>query len=191
MVAESVPHPVKVERHDTQAGLHHTNTGIRPVQAYRETPHGLFVTRPFAKHPRIRHWQAHLLPDLHLVVCRYDFHGAREHDYYVDVVTITRHGDVWTVRDLYLDIVVHDGLGAEVVDTDELLAAHRAGLIPDAELYHSLEVAHHTLSTLARARYDLAAWAATHNLTLDWNDVLSPSLPNREHLGEVRSVPLR
>lgn len=161
------------------------------MQAYRETPYGLFVTRPFVNHPRTRHWRAHLIPQLNLVVCRYDFHGVREHDFYLDVATITRQGNVWTVRDLYLDIVVHDGLGAEIVDTDELLAAHHAGLIGDAELYCSLEVAHHTLSGLAQARYDLSAWAATNGLTLDWNDGLSPLSPGREHLGETQSVPLR
>jgi AmpD protein len=34
-----------------------------------------------------------------VVVCRYDFHGEREHDFYLDVATITRQGEVWQFVD--------------------------------------------------------------------------------------------
>lgn len=159
---------VKIERHDVPARQHHTNTGVRAVQLYREVPGGLFVSRPFDRHPRIRHWQAQLLPDLGLVVCRYDFHGPREHDYYLDIATITRAGDLWTVRDHYLDILVHEGVAAEVVDTGELLAAHRSGFIDVHELHHAVSAAHHVLSGLARARYDLNGWLAAQGVKATW-----------------------
>ena len=162
-------HPIKEERHDVQALQHHTNTGIRPVRAYRETPVGLYVDRDFVAHPRIRQWQAHLLPLQHLVVCRYHFHGRREHDYYLDVAQITRDGDVWTVRDLYLDIVLHDGLMAEIVDTDELLAAREANFISEREMHRAVAVAHHTLASLARAHYSLQEWQQAQHLPLDWS----------------------
>lgn len=165
-------HPVKIERHDVCAREHHTNTGCRPVQLYHETPHGLYVARPFVSHPRIRYWQAHLLPDRHLVVCRYDFHDRREHDYYIDVAQITRDGHVWSVRDLYLDIVLHDGLMAEIIDTDELLAARDSGYITEREMHRAVTVAHDTLATLARARYSLRDWQDAHGLMLDW-----PAIP--------------
>ncbi|GHF28644.1 hypothetical protein HNQ07_000966 [Deinococcus metalli] len=161
-------HPVKVERHDVRALQHVTNTGTRAVRTYTETPHGLYVDREFVAHPRIRRWQAHLLPMHNLVVCRYDFHGRREHDYYLDVAQITHDGAVWSVRDLYLDIVLHDGLMAEIVDTDELLAAREAAFITEREMHRAVDVAHHTLASLARARYSLREWQAAQHLSLDW-----------------------
>ncbi|MFK7600846.1 DUF402 domain-containing protein [Deinococcus sp. SM5_A1] len=161
-------HPVKVERHDVQAKCHYTNTGVRAVKTYRETSAGLYVARDFVGHPRIRHWQAHLLPAQHLVVCRYAFHGRREHDYYIDVAQITREGGVWNVRDLYLDIVLHDGLGAEIADTDELLAAWEAGFLTSDELRQAIEVAHGTVSELARAEYTLNHWLTAQDLRLEW-----------------------
>jgi len=159
---------VKTERHDVAARQHHTNTGVRPVHTYREHPHGLFVARDFLAHPRIRHWQAHLLPGLGVVICRYDFHGVREHDYYIDVATVTRQGDLWTVRDHYLDLLVHSGIAAEIVDTDELLAAHGAGFIADCEFRYAVAVAHGVLSGLARARYSMADWLAAEGVALEW-----------------------
>lgn len=161
-------HPVKVERHDVQARCHYTNTGVRAVQTYHETNAGLYVARDFVGHPRIRHWQAHLLPVQNLVVCRYAFHGHREHDYYIDVAQITREGDVWSVRDLYLDIVLHDGLGAEIVDTDELLAAWEAGFLTGVELRQAIEVAHRTVSELAHTEYTLNHWLTAQGLRLEW-----------------------
>lgn len=160
--------PVKTERHDVLARLHHTNTGVRPVHTYREHPHGLFVARDFVAHPRIRHWQANLLPALGLVVCRYDFHGPREHDYYIDIATITRSGDLWSVRDHYLDVIVHDGIAAEIVDTEELLAAHGAGFIGDGELHHAVATAHRVLSGLARARYNVPEWLGEQRVEVEW-----------------------
>lgn len=162
-------HPVKVERHDMAAMRHHTNTGVRPVHTYRETPYGLFVGRHFEGHPRIRHWQAHLLPELNMVVCRYDFHGPREHDYYLDVARITSQNHLWTVEDLYLDLIVHDGLRAEILDTDELLAARAAGYLSEGDMQQAVAVAHQALSGLARAGYSLTGWLASHGVELDWS----------------------
>ena len=138
------------------------------MRTYRETPAGLYVARDFVGHPRIRHWQAHLLPRLNVVVCRYDFHGRREHDFYLDVAEITCQQGVWTVRDLYLDLVLHDGLGAEIVDTDELLAAWEAGFVTPREVQRAVEVAHQTLSGLTHARYSMRDWLQTQGVVADW-----------------------
>lgn len=161
-------HPVKVERHDVAARQHHTNTGVRSVHTYQETPHGLFVARDFVAHPRIRHWQAHLLPTLNVVVCQYDFHEHREHDFYLDIAQISREGDLWTVRDYYLDVVVHDGVMAEIVDTDELLAAREAGFISEREMQRAITVAHHALAGLAHARYSLHDWLSAQGVQIGW-----------------------
>lgn len=164
-------HPVKIERHDTLNKLHHTNNGQRQVDHYQETVHGLYVARSFEAHPRIRHWQAHLLPALNLVVCKYQFHDRHEHDFYMDIAQISREGAVWAVRDLYLDLVLQDGHSAEIVDTEELLDSRRAGHISDEDLHEAVEVAHRTLAALARANYSLQAWAQAHGLELEWLEV--------------------
>lgn len=161
-------HQVKTEKHDTNAYIHYTNTGARPVSVYRETRHGLYVSRPFQAHPRIRHWQAHLLPALNLVVCQYDFHHHHEHDFYIDVARITQQDGVWAVRDLYLDVVLHEGQRAEIVDTHELLAGHRAGFISSEELHLAVDTAHRTLAELARQHYVFNNWTALHGIELDW-----------------------
>ena len=164
----SAAEPVKIERHDVERRQHHTNTGVRPVHTYREHAHGLLVARDFVAHPRIRHWQAHLLPALGVQVCRYSFHGPREHDYYIDVATVTRDGDLWTVRDHYLDVIVHDGMAAEIVDTDELLAAHGAGFIGAAEVDHAVAAARQVVSGLAQARYSVNDWLAAQGVRVEW-----------------------
>lgn len=161
---------IKIERHDTQRREHHTRTGIRPVDTYQEHVHGLFVARPFTQHPRIRYWQAHLLPQLGVQLCRYDFHGAREHDYYLDIASITREGPVWSVRDYYLDLTVWDGLSAEIVDTDELLAAHAAGMIATPEMHAAVDGAHRVLRELAQSRYSVSDWLMGQGMQLSWHE---------------------
>ena len=161
-------HPVKIERHDTVRYEHHTNTGLRRVSTYREGPDFLYVARPFTQHPRIRHWQAYLLPELGVQLCRYDFHGNREHDYYIDVATITRDAHIWTVRDYYLDITVWDGLAANILDTDELNAAHAEGLIGARDYAQAVAGAHGTLNALAAHGYRVNEWLASHGLHLSW-----------------------
>lgn len=164
-------HPVKVERHDTSRREHHTNTGVRVVETYREHGHGLYVARPFYQHPRVAYWEAHLLPELGVQVCRYELHGGRrDFDYYIDVADIAREGPLWTVRDLYLDVVVWTGVRAEIVDTPELLAARRAGLIAEDEAWGAVERAHGVLDGLSGAGYDLDRWLAGRSVVLRWRD---------------------
>lgn len=170
-------HPVKVERHDTQAGIHHTNTGARAVDLYREHAHELYVSRRFVAHPRISYWQAHLLPDslpggLGIQLCQYDFHGERAHDFYIDVVSISRQDHVWTVRDHYLDLLVWNGLCAEIADTDELSAALEAGDILPPEFAAAVSGAHTVVNGLARHGYDVQAWLGSQELSLEWNLVV-------------------
>ena len=163
-------HAVKVERHDTAARMHHTNTGIRPVDVYQEHPHGLFVARPFTQHPRIAYWQAHLLPELGIQLCRYTLHAGRPFDYYIDIASISREGEVWQMRDHYLDVLVWDRLRAEIVDTDELVASVKGGLISQGEALAAVERLHTLLNGLARHRYDVNAWLAEAGVTLDWQN---------------------
>lgn len=169
-------HAVKVERHDTLRRQHHTNTGIRAVEVYREHQHGLFVARPFYGHPRIAYWQAHLLPALGVQLCRYTLHGGRhagvtEHfDSYMDIARIRQQDGVWEVRDLYLDLVVWDGVRAEILDTDELCDARAAGLVPEDDALFAVRRAHAVLNQLAQHGYRLNDWLAAQGLALEWRE---------------------
>jgi predicted RNA-binding protein associated with RNAse of E/G family len=178
-------HPVKTERHDTDAMTHHTNTGLRRVHTYREHTHGLFVARAFDRHPRIRHWQAQLLPALGVQLCRYDFHQAREHDYYIDIATISRpvgNAAVWEVRDHYLDVIVHEGVTAELVDADELEAARAAGFVSEDEARRAYAAADAVLIGLKLARYHVADWLETQGVRVEWTE--------SEGVGQAQSAEL-
>lgn len=170
-------HAVKVERHDTAARQHFTNTGVRPVDTYREHPHGLFVARPFVAHPRIRHWQAHLLPELGIQLCRYQWHTGQLYDYYIDIASISRSGPLWEVRDHYLDILLWDGERAEVVDTEELSASLRAGLLGQEEALAAVERLHRVLNGLGQHGYRLDAWLAACGIELSWQAVPELAAP--------------
>ncbi|WP_027480605.1 DUF402 domain-containing protein [Deinococcus pimensis] len=166
-------HAVKVERHDTARREHHTNTGVRAVEQYREHDHGLYVARPFYGHPRVAYWEAHLLPDLGVQLCRYELHGGRrEFDYYMDVARIERRGDLWFVRDLYLDLTVWEGARAEILDTDELCAARRASLVGEEEALYAVERAHAVLNELAQHHYRVDRWLAEKGVALEWREAV-------------------
>lgn len=156
--------PPKLERHDLAARLHHTNTGLRPVDRYQLHDAGLFVSRRFVAHPRIRAWHAHLLPALGLQICRYDFYGQREHDYYLDLATITEDGGVWTLQDHYLDVLIWRGKRAEVVDEDEFLSAALAGYLPQQQAERVSRQAQTLLSDLAQHGFNLGAYLAAQGI---------------------------
>ena len=172
---ESIPTPAKspkVERHDLARREHHTNTGIRAVERYQVHAAGLAVVRPFTAHPRIRAWQAHLLPALGLQVCRYEFHGPREHDYYIDLATISEAGGVWTLTDHYLDVLVWEGRRAELIDEDEFLAAVQAGYLSAVQARTVRAQAQALLGGLAKHGHDLQAYLADQGVHLEWVDQL-------------------
>ncbi|AFZ68288.1 DUF402 domain-containing protein [Deinococcus peraridilitoris] len=164
-------HSVKVERHDTLRRQHHTNTGIREVDFYREHDHGLYVARPFYGHPRIAYWQAHLLPALGVQLCRYTLHGGRrDFDYYLDIARIRQEDGLWEMRDLYLDVVLWEGVRAEILDTDELLEARRAQFVSEEEALYAVERAHVILNQLAQHAYRPQEWLRAQGIVLEWRE---------------------
>ena len=161
--------PPKVERHDLRRREHHTNTGIRAVERYQVHAAGLAVVRPFTAHPRIRAWQAHLLPALGLQVCRYEFHGPREHDYYIDLATISQAGGIWTLTDHYLDVLVWEG--ARRIDRSRMNSGRGAGGIPSVSPGKAVWAqAQALLLGLAEHGHDLQAYLAAQNVRLYWVD---------------------
>ncbi len=75
----------------------------------------------------------------------------------------------WTSRDLYLDIVVLEGRGAHIADTDEFLAAQAEGLLTQTEVAYALNAAHALLNGLAKHAYSLRGYLKTQGLALTWH----------------------
>ncbi|GAB3474736.1 DUF402 domain-containing protein [Amycolatopsis cihanbeyliensis] len=167
----STPHPPKVETFDVPGSVNVDPKGItRTVDRYRVAEFGLYLARPAPGRAQFHYLESWLLPALGLRVTDFWFNPGheRDQDFYLDVVDIQRGGDRWRATDLYLDIVLRDKRGLEVLDTDELLAAATAGLVPAAGARAALETAYAAVEGLARHGYDLVAWLSSVDIELDW-----------------------
>ncbi|MFB9908643.1 DUF402 domain-containing protein [Allokutzneria oryzae] len=164
-------HPPKVEVFDVDAGTNTDPKGfVRQVDEYRTEPFGLYMARPTPGHPRLAYFRSWLLPDLGLRVGRWSWHPGCEEsfDYYLDVVNISRVGNVWRTKDLYLDLLVTTGSAIEVLDIDELLTALGSGLIAAEEAERALAVTHSTVDGVSRNGYDLEKWLTERGIALSW-----------------------
>ena len=129
-------HPPKVSTFDVPARVNIDNKGlVRPVDEYRETPFGLYMSRAMVNRPTADWMQTWLLPELGIAVTDWWWTPGhvRDQDFYLDIGTIERHGDRWTLTDHYLDIVVRTGRDAEVLDVDEFVTAVALGLLDAAD----------------------------------------------------------
>ncbi|WP_084467451.1 DUF402 domain-containing protein [Actinokineospora inagensis] len=164
-------HPPKVELFDPTRMTNTDPKGfIRPVDEYRRTPHGLYMSRPVDGHPRIAHFESLLLPRAGLRVSKWRGRPGVDlgHDFYIDVVDVTVAGGEWRTVDLYLDVLVRTRRDLRVEDSDELLAAFRAGLIDLATTQRAMERAHDTVDGIARTGYDVDAWLAGQDIAAPW-----------------------
>ena len=164
-------HPPKVEVFDVDAGTNTDPKGfVRQVDSYRTEPFGLYMARPTPGHPRLAYFRSWLLPSLGLRVGRWSWHPGCEEsfDYYLDVVNISRVGNVWRTKDLYLDLLVTAGSGVRVLDIDELLTALGSGLIEADEAERALTVTHRTVDGISGSGYDLDKWLTGHGIALSW-----------------------
>lgn len=168
---DAAPHPPKTETFDLTA---HTNTDpkgiVRAVDEYRITPSGLYLARPTPGRAQFHYLESWLLPDLGLRITDFWFNPGheRDQDFYLDVVDIETGETSWRTRDLYLDIVVRTGKDLVVLDTDELLAALRAGLLDDAAAHRALEIAYRTVDGIAAAGHDVLCWLGERGIGTHW-----------------------
>lgn len=164
-------HPPKISTFDVAARVNIDNKGIvREVDEYRVTPWGLYMSRAIVDRPTA-HWiESWLLPDLGLCVTDWWWNPGyeRDQDFYLDVCTIDREGDRWTLTDHYLDLVVHSGRCAEVIDIDEFVAAVATGLVGPGVAETAMRTAYAAVAGLAEHAYDLDAWLAGHDVRLTW-----------------------
>ncbi|MQY25377.1 DUF402 domain-containing protein [Nocardia aurantia] len=166
-------HQPKIEYFDL-ADLTNTDPKgfVRPVERYRVEPWGLYMGRP-ADHPEFHYMESWLLPGLSIRVTV--FHNTpefpRDQDYYLDIGEFgPTTPELWKSVDHYLDISLRTGRGADLLDSDELLAAHAAGYLGLDESRRAIDTAAAALSGLAAHGYDLDGWLRSEGMTLTWKD---------------------
>ena len=144
-----------------------------------ETPNSLSYCALFNKtrHPKLRGRESHVLPRLGIEVSRFGYRNTYQpenpFDYYIDVARVSEQGERWTVRDLYLDVLVFEGERAEILDTDEYLAAITEGQLEADEAAYALEAAHTLVNKLAQHGYNLENYLQTEGVTLTWRKLKS------------------
>lgn len=164
-------HPPRVTRYDIAAKTHTVGSSPYPIDHYECGEGWLYLTRPFIGHPHSAAMEAYLLPSLSLQVNRWSHHPESNYawyDFYVDVMTFDIGEALWTSRDLYLDIVVVEGERAEVLDTDEYLAAVKEGFLTRREAALALTRAHELLNGLAKYGYSLEDYLNAQAIQLKW-----------------------
>ena len=143
------------------------------IDIIQHRSYGLFCK--FAvKNKYITHHFSQVLPSLNLLVTHFNWHSEHplgNYDYYIDIVGEVEQGEeVWTVRDLYLDVLVFEGKRAKVLDTDEYLQAVDAGHFRPGERDLALERTHWLVNGLGEHGYHLDPFLAQQGVYLDWTE---------------------
>lgn len=167
-VAETV-YELKTNRRVRHKGGH---TEFGWLSYYEATPGSLAYKVELGDHPEVSAIRGQVLLGLGIQVVRFEYREPkRPHanfDYYVDVVRVVEQGKRWVVRDLYLDVLVFEGMRAKILDTDEYLTATREGHLDAEEAVYALETAHRLLNGLAQHGYSLESYLQTEGVTLTW-----------------------
>lgn len=144
---------------------------VRAVDVYTLAPWGgLYLARPTPGREQFHYLESWLLPPLGLRVTVFHWNPGfeRDQDFYLDVAEITVDGDCWRTEDHYIDLVVRTGVGTEVVDVDELLEAHRIGLVSSNTAEQAIRQAMAAIEGLAGHGHDLHAWLQGNGIELSW-----------------------
>lgn len=143
---------------------------VRKVERYHVEPWGLYMART-ADHPEFHYLESWLLPELSLRATVFHFRPAhrRDQDYYLDIGDF---GPVephrWRSEDHYLDLVVRTARGTELLDVDELLAAHTAGLIDAGTAERAIVTATTAIDGIAAHGHDFQRWTESLGMPLTW-----------------------
>jgi predicted RNA-binding protein associated with RNAse of E/G family len=141
--------------------------------SYQEVaPSGLSYRVELDDHPQVSAMRGQVLPGLGLQVVQFEYLEPKplhaDFNYYVDIVRVTEQGERWVVRDLYLDVLVYEGSGAKILDTDEYLSALQEGHLEADEADYTLKTAHVLLNVLAKHGHSLESYLQTEGVTLTW-----------------------
>jgi uncharacterized protein len=164
-------HPPKRAVFDVPAMVNVDTKGEqRPVDEYRVTEFGLYMSRAMVARPTATWVESWLLPDLGLCVTDWWWSPGheREQDFYLDVCDIVRDGERWLLTDHYLDIVVRTRRDAAVIDVDEFVAAVALGLLDPASAESAMHRTHRAVAGLAVHGHDLDRWLAGMGIALTW-----------------------
>ena len=128
------------------------------------------MARPTPGRVQFHYLESWLLPGLGLRANVFHFNPdyERDQDFYLDVAAIQQGARRWETVDHYLDLVVRTGRGTELVDLDELLEAHRHGLVSSDTAQQALQSAITAVDGLAAHGHDLNAWLAGSGIELSW-----------------------
>ena len=165
-------HPVKQETFDTAANINTDPKGfLREVDTFRITDFGLYMGRG-ADHPEFGYLESWLLPELGLRANIFHFRegAGREQDFYFDVADIDVEGEVWSTRDLYVDLVSLTGNPIDVLDIDELAAATSAGFITAEDAEKAIDVTLAAVEGITRHGDDAMEWLRAQGIELTWAD---------------------
>ena len=166
-------HPPKHETFDLVASTNTDPKGIvRAVEEYRLEPWGLYMARPTPGRTQFHYLESWLLPSLGFRANVFHFNPGyeRDQDYYLDIAGITVAEGRWQTEDHYLDLVVKTGQRTDLVDVDELLEAHRHGLVSTEVAASALTSAVSTVAALAGHGHDLGAWLSDIGMELRWRE---------------------
>ncbi|MBC2681939.1 DUF402 domain-containing protein [Corynebacterium anserum] len=168
-------HPIKQETFDIQAKTNTDPKGIiRPVDHYNIMQGALYMARS-ADHPRFHYLESWLIPPLDMRITWFHFRDniAPTQELYVDVAHIdSSDQQVWTTRDLYVDVVTHRGGRIQVLDLDELGAALAEGYIGVDDANRALRASQRILDGI-NLHGSLQGWLAQEGYQLAWQSPMS------------------
>ena len=135
--------------------------------------YGLFYAHQTEDNEHVTRVITQVVPMLNLQVTRFNWrdtdHPFGAYDYYIDIIgEVEQNKEVWTVRDLYLDVLVLEGKWAKVVDTEDYLQAVDAGHFLAGERELTLQRTHWLVNKLGEHGYSLNRFLAQHDIRLEW-----------------------
>ena len=144
--------------------------GRYPIGRSELGRNGLHLARPMPGHPTVEAQEAHLLPALDLVVTHFTARpGCPEHSrFYIDMATVEPGPEVWTVYDLYLDVIVKPDGVPVLWDVDEYAEAVLEGHLTPDEQRRALLSAERVVNGLFAHRNSLQDWLASLNIHPEW-----------------------
>ncbi len=130
----------------------------------------LHLTTPMPERFDWAEREAYILPSLDLVVSRFvprSDSGRVPPRAYIDMASVKIGPERWTMRDLYLDVIVQPDGVPVLVDEDEYAEAVLEGHLTPDEQRRALQSAARVVNGLYR-HGTLEAWLETLSVQLDW-----------------------
>jgi predicted RNA-binding protein associated with RNAse of E/G family len=111
-----------------------------PLDTLAVADDGVYYARPIEGNDLFWYQERWALPNHALVVNRFAFHPHRTDaiDWYVETDLVEIKKQMWYIRDGYLDVYVHDGIGYELEDAGELAEGIVNNDLPLAEAIEAL-----------------------------------------------------